>query len=90
MARYFLELRTGNYVKGYGFLRFGRNPSSKYGKQLLDTDTKTVLDALKPALKKIVCKTAEASEEFVGNKIADKSVKKTCAWCEFEKYWRNN
>ena len=35
MARYSAEPRTRKYVKGYGFLSFGRNLSSKYGKQLL-------------------------------------------------------
>ena len=49
---YSIKPRTRKYVKGYGFLSFVRNLSSKYGKQLLDTATKTVLDALKTASKK--------------------------------------
>ena len=43
----------------------------KYKKQLLDTG----LDALKTASKKVVHEVAEATGEFIGNKIADKIVK---------------
>ena len=45
---------------GYEFLSFVRNLSNKYGKKLLDTTTKTGVDALKTASKKLVHKTAEA------------------------------
>ena len=45
------------------------------GKKLLDNATKTRLDALKTASKKVVHKTTEATREFLGNKIADKTVK---------------
>ena len=62
---------TRKYVKGYGFLSFVRNLSKKYRKQLLDTG----LDVLKTASKKVVHKAAEAIDEFVGNNIADKTVK---------------
>ena len=47
MARYSIEPRTRKYVKGYGFLSFGRNLYKKYGRQLLDAATKTGLDAFK-------------------------------------------
>ena len=43
----------------------------KYKKQLLDTG----LDALKTDSKKVVHEVAEATGEFIGNKIADKIVK---------------
>ena len=56
-------------------LLFTRNLSNKYGKQLLDTATKTGLDALKVAFEKEVHKVAEATGEFIGNKIADKIMK---------------
>ena len=49
MRRYSIELRKRKYVKGYEFLLFTRNIFNAYGKQLLDTGTKTALDALKPA-----------------------------------------
>ena len=44
-------------------------------KQLLDTAAKTGLDALKTASKNVVHKAAEATGDFIGNKIADKIVK---------------
>ena len=50
--RYSIEPRTRKYVKEYEFLSFERNLSDKYGKKLLDTATKTGLDASKTASKK--------------------------------------
>ena len=50
MTIYSIELRTRKYVKGYGFLSFGRN--LKYGKRLLDASAKTGVDDLKTATKK--------------------------------------
>ena len=44
----------------------------KYGKKLVDTATKTRIDAAKTASKRIVQKTAEATGDLMGNKIADK------------------
>ena len=41
----------------------------KYGKKLMDTATKTGMDA---ASKRVVQKTAEATGYLIGNKIADK------------------
>ena len=73
--RYSIQSRARKYVIGYGFLSFVRNLSKKYRKQLLDIATKTGLDALKIAPKKVVHKAAEATGEFVGKKIADKIVK---------------
>ena len=56
MVSYSIESRTRKYVKGYGFLSFARNPSNKYGKQLLDAATKTRLNALKTPTKKVAQK----------------------------------
>ena len=70
-----IEPRTRKCVKGYGFLSFGRNVSHKYRRQILDTATKTGLEALKTATKNVAHKVAEAAEEFIGNKIANKIVK---------------
>ena len=42
------------------------------GKQLIDTATKTGIDAAKTASKRVVQKTAEATGDLIGNKIADK------------------
>ena len=76
MTPYSIEPRTRNYVKGYGFLSFGRKLSNKHGIQLLDNATKTGLDALKSATKKEALKAAEATREFIENIIASKTVKK--------------
>ena len=59
------------------FLSSTRNLSDKSGKKLLDTATKTGLDAVKTASKKVVHKTAEATGELIGNKVAEKIVKPT-------------
>ena len=75
MRRCFIGLRTRKYVKGYGSFSFVRQLSNKYGKQLLVTADKTGLDALKSSSKKVVHKAAEASSEFIENKIANKIVK---------------
>ena len=57
--RYSIESRRRKYFKGYGFLSFARNLSNKNGKQLLDNATKTGLNALRTAPKKVVYKAAE-------------------------------
>ena len=31
-----IELKTRNYIKGYGFLSFGRNLANKCGRKLFD------------------------------------------------------
>ena len=59
ITRYSIEPRTRDYVKGYGFLSFGRNISNKHRKQLLDDAAKTGLDALATSNKKVVHKTDE-------------------------------
>ena len=71
MTQYSIEPRTRKHVKGYGFLSFARNFSNQYKKQLWDTG----LDVLKIAIEKVVHKAAEATGEFIGNKIAGKIVK---------------
>ena len=44
----------------------------KYSKRLLDGATKTGVDALKPAFKKVVHKAAEQTGEFLGKKTLAK------------------
>ena len=44
----------------------------KYGKKLMDTATKTGINAAKTASKRVVQKTAEATRDLFGNKFADK------------------
>ena len=69
--RYSTEPRFRKYVKGYGFLSFAKKIGNKYGKKFMDTATKTGLDAAKTASKRVVQKTAEATD-LIGNKIAHK------------------
>ena len=60
------------YFKGYGFLSFARKFGDKYGKKLMNTTTKTGIDAAKTASKRVIKKTAEANRDFIRNKIADR------------------
>ena len=70
--RYSIEPNFRKYVKGYGFLSFANKFGNKYGKKLMDTAAKTGIDAVKTPSKRIVQKTAEATGDLIGNKIADK------------------
>ena len=70
--RYLIEAKYRKYVKGYGFLSFARKSGDKYGKKLMDTATKTGVDAAKTVSKSVVQKTAKAKGDLIGNKIADK------------------
>ena len=70
--RYSIEPRDRVYVKGHGFMSFVRSMSNKYGKKLVDTAKKSVPDAIKAASKRAIQKTAKATGDLVGNKIADK------------------
>ena len=66
--RYSAEPRFRKYC----FLSFARKFGDKYGKKLIDTATKTGIDAANTASKRIVQKTAEATGDLIENKIADK------------------
>ena len=70
--RYSTERRFRKYVEGYGFLSFARKFGDKYRKKLMDTETKTGIDATKTASKRVVQKTAEATGDLIENKIANK------------------
>ena len=74
-----IEPRFRKYVEGYGLLSFTRKRGNKYGKKLMDTATKTGIDAAKTASERVVQKPVEATGDFIGNKIGDKftSVGKT-------------
>ena len=65
--RYSIERKDRIYVKEYGFSSFAKNMgthlSNKYGQKLLDTAKKSTTDAIK---------TAQATSDLIGNKIADK------------------
>ena len=68
--RYSTEPRFRKYVKGYGFLSFARKSGNRYGKKLMDTATETGIDAAEAASKRIVQKTAAATGDLIGSKIA--------------------
>ena len=53
-------------------IKTSTNFNSKYGKKLADTAIKTGKDFATIAGKKIVHKSAEATGDLIGNKIADK------------------
>ena len=53
-------------------IKTGTNFNSKYGKKLTDTALKTGKDFAAIAGKRIVHKSAEATGDFIGNKIAGK------------------
>ena len=53
-------------------MSFAKNFGKKYGKELMDTATKTGIDAAKANWKRIFHKTAEGTGDLIGNRIADK------------------
>ena len=53
-------------------MSFSGKLGNKYCKKLMDTATKTGMDATKTASKRVAQKTAEATGNLVGNKTADK------------------
>ena len=70
--RYSVEPKFRKYVKDEGFLSFAKKFGNKYGKKLIDTTTKTGIDAAKTASKRVVQKTSKATGDLIGNKTADK------------------
>ena len=74
--RHSTEPRDRIYVKEYGFLSFAKNMgkglSNKYGQKPLDSAKKSKTDAIKTASKREIQKTAEATGNLIGNKIAEK------------------
>ena len=88
--RYSVEPRDRIYVKGYGLLSFAKNIgkilSNKFSQKLLDSAKKSTTDTIKSASKRAIQKTAVATGDMIGNKIANKiSVSKKST-----KEWQNN
>ena len=54
-------------------MSFARKFGDKYGKKIMDTATKTGIDAVKTS-KRPVQKTAEATGDLIGNQIADQII----------------
>ena len=50
----------------------GIHLSNKYGQSLFDSATKSMTDAIKTVSTRAIQKTAEATGNLIGNKIADK------------------
>ena len=50
----------------------GKNLSNKYGQKLIDSAKKSKTDPIKTASERAIQKTAEATGDLIGNKIADK------------------
>ena len=67
--RYSIELRDRIYAKGCGLMSLCLN---KYSQKIIDTAKKSATDAIKTASQQAIQKTAEATRDLVGNKIADK------------------
>ena len=72
--RYSTAQRKRKYPEGYGFLSLAKISGDKYGKNIVDTETKIGIDAVKTASERVVQKAAEASGDLIGNKIADKII----------------
>ena len=85
--RYLLEPNYRRYVQGQGFMSFARNigneygkkifdvsksMKNKYGKKILDNSLSAGKDFAKIADKKVLTKSAEATGDLIGNKIADR------------------
>ena len=70
--RYLTEPRFRKYVKGFGFLIFGRKFGNMCDKNLMDAAAKTGMDGAKAASKRVVKKIAETTGDLIGNKTADK------------------
>ena len=62
-------------MKGNVFLSFakniGENFSNKYGQKFFDSTKNSTTDAIKTPSKKAIKITAEATGDWIGNKIAD-------------------
>ena len=74
--RYSIESRDRIYAKVYGFLPFaenmGKNLRNKYVQKLYDSAKKSTTDAIGIASKRAIQKTAKATGDLIGNKIANK------------------
>ena len=73
--RYLTEAKYRKYVQGYGFLSFARKYGDKYGKKLMDTATKTGMDAAKSPSKRVVQKTPKKLLHQAKQKVKKKMMK---------------
>ena len=87
MTRYSVQPRDRIFVKADGFLSFtenmgkniGKNISkslnSKYNQKLLDHAKQSATDTFKTSSKGVIQRTAWATSDLTGNKIADKIIR---------------
>ena len=74
--RYSLEPHYRRYVQGQGFMSFARNIGNKCGKNIFDVSKSMKnKEFAKIAGKKVLTKSAEATGDLTGNKIADRITK---------------
>ena len=52
----------------------GKSLSNRYGQKILDSAKISTADVIKTASKRAIQKTAEATGDLIGNKIADKII----------------
>ena len=71
-TKYSVELSDRIYVKGTFAKTMGKSLSNKYGQKRIDSAKKSTTDAIKAASKRAIQKTAEATGDLIGNKIAVK------------------
>ena len=83
MMHYSVQPRDEIFVKGYGFLSFAKNIGKnvgkniskslcgKYSQKVLDHAKQSATDAFKTILKREIPKTAEATGNLIGYKIAN-------------------
>ena len=74
--RHSVEPKDRVYVKGYGLcykimINIINNKNNKYSQKLFDTAKTSIRDAIKTVSKWAIQKTAEATGDLIGNKIAD-------------------
>ena len=86
MTRYSIQPRDRIFVKSYGF-SFAKNLakntdkkvskilSGKYSQKLIDCAKQSAIDLFETASKRAIEKTAEATVDLIGNKVADKITK---------------
>ena len=83
MTQYSVQPRERIFVKGYGYLSFAKNMgkntiknlSPKQSQELLDHAKQSATEALKTSSQRVIQKTAVATGNLIGNKIADKIAK---------------
>ena len=84
MTRHSVQPRDRIFIKGYGLFSFAKNMgknigknisktlSGKYCHKLFDYPKKSATDDIKTTSKRVIQKTAAATDDLIGNKIANR------------------